>query len=91
MLLKMKWHARIEVQYYSIPDSKTMCTFRKNYKKLLRLWGNFYERPMSRRVTISFSDASLNIGLIWRNYDVLSGRQILFGTRCMQWNLAIVI
>ena len=28
--LKMKWHARIEVQYYSIPDSKTMCTFRKN-------------------------------------------------------------
>ena len=28
---------------------------------------------MSRRVTISFSDASLNIGLIWRNYDVPSG------------------
>ena len=25
---------------------------------------------MSRRVTISFSDASLNIGLILRNYDV---------------------
>ena len=46
---------------------------------------------MSRRVTISFSDASLNIGLISRNYDVLSGRQILFGTRCMQWNLAIVM
>ena len=91
MPLKMKWHARIEVQYYSIPDSKTMCTFRKKKKKLLRLWGNFYERPMSRRVTISFSDASLNIGLIWRNYDVLSGRQILFGTRCMQWNLAIVM
>ena len=68
----MKWHARIEVQYYSIPDSKTMCTFIK--KKLLRLWGNFYERPMSRRVTISFSYASLNIGLIWRNYDVPSGR-----------------
>ena len=27
--LKMKWHTRIEVQYYSIPDSKTTCTFRK--------------------------------------------------------------
>ena len=40
---------------------------------------------MSRRVTISFSDASLNIGLILRNYDVPSGRQ-----RCIQWNLAIV-
>ena len=46
---------------------------------------------MSRRVTISFSDASLNIGLILRNYDVLSGRQFLFGTRCIQWNLAIVV
>ena len=29
---KMKWHARIEVQDYSIPDSKTMCTFRKKKK-----------------------------------------------------------
>ena len=86
----MKWHARIEVPYYSIPDSKTMCAFRKKENKLLRLWGDFYERPISRRVTISFSDASLNIGLIWRNYDVPSGRQLLFGTRCIQWNLAIV-
>ena len=45
---------------------------------------------MSRHVTISFSDASLYIGLIQHNYDVPSRRQLLFGTRCIQWNLAIV-
>ena len=50
--------------------------------KLIRLWGDLYERTISRRVTISHSEASLIIDLVCLiSYDVCSESQLLHGSR----------